>query len=75
MGVLFFVCCQVSVYSLGHKLQVKLADPDIVSNPSEYQKLAQSVAELDEVVHFCCLLCFLYFSERIHMISFEIVLF
>lgn len=32
------------------ELSVKLADPDIVSNPSEYQKLAQSVAELDEVV-------------------------
>ncbi|KAJ1392699.1 Peptide chain release factor class I/class II [Sesbania bispinosa] len=31
-------------------LSVKLADPDIVSNPSEYQKLAQSVKELDEVV-------------------------
>lgn len=34
------------------KLQVKLADPDVVSNPSEYQKLAQSVAELDEVMQF-----------------------
>ncbi|KAJ8510453.1 hypothetical protein OPV22_000887 [Ensete ventricosum] len=32
------------------ELSVKLADPDIVSNPTEYQKLAQSVAELDEVV-------------------------
>ncbi|KAL6214826.1 hypothetical protein ACLB2K_014258 [Fragaria x ananassa] len=32
------------------ELSVKLADPDIVSNPSEYQRLAQSVAELDEVV-------------------------
>lgn len=32
--------------------QVKLADPDVVSNPSEYQKLAQSVAELDEVLQF-----------------------
>lgn len=31
-------------------LSVKLADPDIVSNPSEYQKLAQSVSELDVVV-------------------------
>ncbi|KAJ0976229.1 hypothetical protein J5N97_018194 [Dioscorea zingiberensis] len=29
---------------------VKLADPDIVSNPTEYQKIAQSMAELDEVV-------------------------
>ncbi|KAL5996031.1 Peptide chain release factor apg3, chloroplastic [Asimina triloba] len=28
---------------------VKLADPDVVSNSSEYQKLAQSMAELDEV--------------------------
>ncbi|XP_050364138.1 peptide chain release factor APG3, chloroplastic [Argentina anserina] len=32
------------------ELSVKLADPDIVSNPTEYQRLAQSVAELDEVV-------------------------
>lgn len=32
------------------ELSVKLADPDVVSKPSEYQKLAQSVAELDEVV-------------------------
>lgn len=30
-------------------LQVRLADPDIVSDPSEYQKLAQSVSELDLV--------------------------
>lgn len=34
------------------KFQVKLADPDIVSDPKEYQKLAQSVAELDEVLQF-----------------------
>jgi peptide chain release factor 1 len=33
-----------------YPLQVRLADPDIVSDPSEYQKLAQSVAELDQVV-------------------------
>ncbi|GKV12095.1 hypothetical protein SLEP1_g23291 [Rubroshorea leprosula] len=32
------------------ELSVRLADPDVVSNPGEYQKLAQSVAELDEVV-------------------------
>ncbi|KAJ9171861.1 hypothetical protein P3X46_015168 [Hevea brasiliensis] len=32
------------------ELSVKLADPDVVSNPSEYQKLAQYMAELDEVV-------------------------
>ncbi|KAK9086520.1 hypothetical protein Syun_028914 [Stephania yunnanensis] len=31
-------------------MEVKLADPDVVSNPSEYQKLAKSMAELDEVV-------------------------
>ncbi|QHO12223.1 Brefeldin A-inhibited guanine nucleotide-exchange protein [Arachis hypogaea] len=31
-------------------LSVKLADPDLVSNPSEYQKLAKSVAELDEAL-------------------------
>ncbi|XP_020589933.1 peptide chain release factor APG3, chloroplastic isoform X2 [Phalaenopsis equestris] len=34
------------------ELSIKLADPDIVSNPSEYQKLAQSMAELDEVVAY-----------------------
>ncbi|XP_039113915.1 peptide chain release factor APG3, chloroplastic isoform X1 [Dioscorea cayenensis subsp. rotundata] len=32
------------------ELSVKLADPDVVSNPAEYQKIAQSMAELDEVV-------------------------
>ncbi|KAK6164756.1 hypothetical protein DH2020_001620 [Rehmannia glutinosa] len=32
------------------ELSVKLADPDVASNPSEYQKLAQSLSELDEVV-------------------------
>lgn len=32
------------------ELSVKLADPDVVSNPSEYQKLAQSMSELDQVV-------------------------
>ncbi|KAA0068037.1 peptide chain release factor APG3 [Cucumis melo var. makuwa] len=32
------------------ELSVKLADPDVVSNPTEYQKLAQSMSELDEVV-------------------------
>ncbi|XP_031486237.1 peptide chain release factor APG3, chloroplastic [Nymphaea colorata] len=32
------------------ELSVKLADPDVVANPVEYQKLAQSMAELDEVV-------------------------
>ncbi|KAE8708165.1 Peptide chain release factor 1 [Hibiscus syriacus] len=32
------------------ELSVRLADPNVVSNPSEYQKLAQSVSELDEVV-------------------------
>ncbi|XP_038972207.1 peptide chain release factor APG3, chloroplastic isoform X2 [Phoenix dactylifera] len=32
------------------ELSVKLADPDIISNPNEYQKLAQSMAGLDEVV-------------------------
>lgn len=37
---------------MNNVLQVKLADPDVVSNPTEYQKLAQSMAELDEVLHF-----------------------
>ncbi|KAK6239312.1 hypothetical protein QUC31_004781 [Theobroma cacao] len=32
------------------ELSVRLADPDVVSNHIEYQKLAQSMAELDEVV-------------------------
>lgn len=34
------------------ELSVKMADPDVVSNPTEYQKLAQSMAELDEVVAY-----------------------
>ncbi|XP_020529827.1 peptide chain release factor APG3, chloroplastic isoform X2 [Amborella trichopoda] len=32
------------------ELSVKLADPDVVSNHNEYQQLAQSMAELEEVV-------------------------
>ncbi|KAF5208342.1 Peptide chain release factor 1-like [Thalictrum thalictroides] len=32
------------------ELSIKLADPDVVSNPSEYQKFAQSMSDLDEVV-------------------------
>ncbi|GAB2288974.1 Peptide chain release factor apg3, chloroplastic [Dionaea muscipula] len=32
------------------ELSIKLADPVVVSNPTEYQKVAQSMAELDEVV-------------------------
>ncbi|CAN0899029.1 Peptide chain release factor APG3, chloroplastic, partial [Linum grandiflorum] len=32
------------------EFSVRLADPDVVSNPNEYKKLAQSVSELDEVV-------------------------
>lgn len=32
------------------ELTVRMADPDIISNYSEYQKLAQSLAELEEVV-------------------------
>ncbi|KAL9272719.1 Peptide chain release factor APG3, chloroplastic-like protein [Drosera capensis] len=32
------------------ELSAKLADPDVISNPTEYQKLAQSAAELDVVV-------------------------
>ncbi|KAJ4872124.1 hypothetical protein Rs2_46214 [Raphanus sativus] len=39
-----------SVEKTWKELSVKLADPDVVSNPSEYQKLAQSMSELDEVV-------------------------
>ncbi|XP_020529828.1 peptide chain release factor APG3, chloroplastic isoform X3 [Amborella trichopoda] len=31
-------------------MAVKLADPDVVSNHNEYQQLAQSMAELEEVV-------------------------
>lgn len=37
-------------FRLKSHLQVKLADPDVVSNPSEYQRLVQNVAELDEVL-------------------------
>ena len=48
-----------------HLLQVRLGDPDIVSDPSEYQKLAQSVAELGEVfdtipVHLPLLITYLH---------------
>lgn len=32
------------------ELSVKLADPDVISNNSEYQKLAQSMSDLDVVV-------------------------
>jgi len=39
-----------SVEKTWKELSVKLADPDVVSNQSEYQKLAQSMSELDEVV-------------------------
>lgn len=53
MIVLFLWIVLCFCYSWKSKLQVKLADPDIVSNPSEYQKVAQSVSELDEVVHVC----------------------
>jgi len=42
---------------------VKLGDPDVVSNPSEYQKLAQSVAELDEVYPISLLS--LFFKKKI----------
>ena len=38
---LLIVCCIV---------QVKLADPDVIANNSEYQKLAQSMSELEEVI-------------------------
>ncbi|KAL3644809.1 Peptide chain release factor apg3, chloroplastic [Castilleja foliolosa] len=38
------------VTSIAFHNDVKLGDPEVTSNPSEYQKLAQSVAELDEVV-------------------------
>lgn len=43
------IFCKVFFFSK-MKFQVKLADPDVVSDPKEYQKLAQSVAELDEVL-------------------------
>lgn len=72
MIVLFLWIVLSFCYSLKSKLQVKLADPDIVSNPSEYQKVAQSVSELDEVVHVCWFLCFLIGK---HVISIEIILF
>ncbi|XP_044446589.1 peptide chain release factor APG3, chloroplastic isoform X1 [Triticum aestivum] len=32
------------------EMSIRLGDPDIVSDPSEYQKLAQSVSDLGEVV-------------------------
>ncbi|KAI7994459.1 hypothetical protein LOK49_LG11G01228 [Camellia lanceoleosa] len=39
-----------SVEKTWKELSVKLADPDVVSNNSEYQKLVQSMVDLDEVV-------------------------
>lgn len=47
-------------FVLNMKFQVKLADPDVVSDPKEYQKLAQSVAELDEVLQFILLFIYSY---------------
>ncbi|KAF9619424.1 hypothetical protein IFM89_006999 [Coptis chinensis] len=32
------------------ELSMRLAEPEVVSNPSEYQRFAQSMSELDEVV-------------------------
>ncbi|ESQ43780.1 hypothetical protein EUTSA_v10006001mg [Eutrema salsugineum] len=46
----YLVTKMESVEKTWKELSVKLADPDVVSNPSEYQKLAQSMSELDEVV-------------------------
>ena len=54
-------------FHLESKLQVRLADPDVVSNPSEYQKLAQSVAELDEVLHVLCLLISSFYLDDFFM--------
>lgn len=47
--LMFGECVDVVAVTRG-KLQVKLADPEVVSNPGEYQRLAQSVSELDEVL-------------------------
>jgi hypothetical protein len=44
---------------------VKLGDPDVVSNPSEYQKLSQSVAELDEVYPISLLS--LFFKKKLSL--------
>ncbi|KAK9145470.1 hypothetical protein Sjap_005373 [Stephania japonica] len=37
--------------SVGIGEEVKLVDPDVVSNPNEYQNLAKSMAEHDELLH------------------------
>jgi hypothetical protein len=31
-------------------VQIRLADPDVASNNTEYQKVARSLAELEEVL-------------------------
>lgn len=53
--------------------QVKLADPDIVNNHTEYQKLAQSVSELESVLvqfsSYIALLFFLLLSSSLVIIS------
>eukprot|EP00252_Welwitschia_mirabilis_P017160 TRINITY_DN38075_c0_g1_i1.p1 TRINITY_DN38075_c0_g1~~TRINITY_DN38075_c0_g1_i1.p1 ORF type:complete len:437 (-),score=91.99 TRINITY_DN38075_c0_g1_i1:457-1767(-) len=33
-----------------NELSMRLADPDVISNPEEYQKIAKAIRELDEVV-------------------------
>ena len=54
-----------SVYFILHfGLQVKLADPDIVSNHTEYQKLAQSMAELEEVSQFVWFGLFIFLCQE-----------
>lgn len=40
-----------------------MADPDVVSNPTEYQKLAQSMAELDEVLYYLISLWITYQND------------
>jgi len=53
LKIVIYVWNQSKIYLF----QVKLADPDIVSNPSEYQKLAQSVSDLDVVLYLTLNLC------------------
>ncbi|XVF32723.1 hypothetical protein REPUB_Repub17cG0107400 [Reevesia pubescens] len=50
MAVPYLITKLESAEKTWKELSVRLADPDVVSNHTEYQKLAQSVAELDEVV-------------------------
>lgn len=47
-----------------------MADPDVVSNPSEYQKLAKSVSELDGVLQLPMFFMLLALASVSHLFAF-----